>query len=259
MNIFSNLSSSNLYSNIFILILATLGTYHILTNILRTILGGENSDVTLTQLINQYAKEYGWVLRLTINCFRYSCIFLPRLLIYKYTKAVKDFDRSDSKSFIPATVRYCLLGGSDTLDYNLDGTSTSKLNAAQKSSLKECFLLGYCFCGLMGSYLTLGVLQEKIMTREYVDSEGKKSFFKDSQFLVFSNRELAFVISAIYLAAKHHIIQFFYLFKLILLLSYFSTRIFYLTVQYSHLARLLGNFLYIIQLLHLAPLFLQLS
>lgn len=73
--------------------------------------------------------------------------------------------------------------------------------------MKEFILLGYCFFGLMGSYLTWGVLQEKIMTREYVDEEGKKSFFKDSQFLVFSNRVLAFVISAIYLTAKHRIQQ----------------------------------------------------
>lgn len=88
-----------------------------------------------------------------------------------------------------------------------DGPATPKPTPAQKSSMKEFILLGYCFCGLMGSYLTWGVLQEKIMTREYVDAEGKKSFFKDSQFLVFSNRVLAFVISAIYLIAKQRIQQ----------------------------------------------------
>lgn len=55
----------------------------------------------------------------------------------------------------------------------------------------------------MASYLTWGVLQEKIMTREYVGLDGKtKSFFKDSQFLVFANRFLALIIASIYLIAR---------------------------------------------------------
>jgi solute carrier family 35 (adenosine 3'-phospho 5'-phosphosulfate transporter), member B2 len=55
----------------------------------------------------------------------------------------------------------------------------------------------------MISYLTWGVLQEKIMTKEYIGNDGKtKSFFKDSQFLVFSNRFLAFIIAAIYTRVK---------------------------------------------------------
>lgn len=61
-------------------------------------------------------------------------------------------------------------------------------------------ILAYCFIGLMASYLTWGVLQEKIMTREYLGQDGiTKSFFKDSQFLVFSNRFLAFIIAAGYI------------------------------------------------------------
>lgn len=55
----------------------------------------------------------------------------------------------------------------------------------------------------MVSYLTWGVLQEKIMTREYVGLDGKtKAFFKDSQFLVFANRSLALIIASIYLLYK---------------------------------------------------------
>lgn len=40
------------------------------------------------------------------------------------------------------------------------------------------------------------------MTQAYVNSEGKQKFFKDSQFLVFSNRALAFGIAAGYLFFK---------------------------------------------------------
>lgn len=86
----------------------------------------------------------------------------------------------------------------------LDTTSqASQSRSASKTAAKECILLTYCFLGLMGSYLTWGVLQEKIMTREYIGNDGKtKAFFKDSQFLVFSNRVLALAIAAVYLTLR---------------------------------------------------------
>lgn len=57
----------------------------------------------------------------------------------------------------------------------------------------------------MVSYLIWGLLQEKIMTQEYVRMEGDKevrTHFKESQFLVFANRILAFIISGAYLLVR---------------------------------------------------------
>ncbi len=48
------------------------------------------------------------------------------------------------------------------------------------------------------SYLTWGILQEKIMTKTYSNGP-EEGQFKDSQFLVFVNRILAFVIALIYI------------------------------------------------------------
>lgn len=56
-----------------------------------------------------------------------------------------------------------------------------------------------CFLGLHVSYLTWGVLQEKIITRQYVDSTGHIGQFKDSQFLVFVNRIMAFAVALLYI------------------------------------------------------------
>lgn len=73
---------------------------------------------------------------------------------------------------------------------------------AKRAATRECILLTYCFLGLMVSYLIWGVLQEKIMTQEYVHVDGEKevrSHFRESQFLVFANRILAFIIAGIYL------------------------------------------------------------
>ena len=46
-----------------------------------------------------------------------------------------------------------------------------------------------------------GVLQEKIMTRQYVDSTGQIGQFKDSQFLVFVNRIMAFAVALLCIMA----------------------------------------------------------
>nr|CAG4638424.1 EOG090X05CU [Cyclestheria hislopi] len=56
-----------------------------------------------------------------------------------------------------------------------------------------------CCGGLQVSYLVWGVLQEKIMTRDYIDDQGNVEKFTDSQFLVFVNRILAFTLSGFYL------------------------------------------------------------
>uniref|UniRef100_A0A182P071 Adenosine 3'-phospho 5'-phosphosulfate transporter 1 n=1 Tax=Anopheles epiroticus TaxID=199890 RepID=A0A182P071_9DIPT len=160
-------------------------------------------ELSLSQLIDQKSKEYSWLLRLLVNLFGYLCIFVPGVLIYKYAKRTKYIDRSE-RSHLSALVKFCFSGsGSDSLDRPLDGPSGGGKGATSKrTTAQECALLCYCLVGLMGSYLTWGVLQEKIMTQEYEGPEKRKSHFKDSQFLVFSNRVLGFMITAVYLVAK---------------------------------------------------------
>lgn len=79
--------------------------------------------------------------------------------------------------------------------------------ASRSASTRDAILMSYCFIGLMVSYLTWGLLQEKIMTQEYRsnDANGHEqvAHYKDSQFLVFANRALAFVIALAYLHFKH--------------------------------------------------------
>uniref|UniRef100_A0A182PZS3 Adenosine 3'-phospho 5'-phosphosulfate transporter 1 n=1 Tax=Anopheles farauti TaxID=69004 RepID=A0A182PZS3_9DIPT len=163
----------------------------------------EPEELSLSQLIDQKSKEYSWLLRLMVNIFGYLCIFVPGVLIYKYAKRTKYMERSE-RSHLSSLVKFCFSGSSsDGLDRPLDGTSGAGKGAnAKRTTAQKCFLLSYCLVGLMGSYLTWGVLQEKIMTQEYEGPEKRKSHFKDSQFLVFSNRVLGFMITAVYLVAK---------------------------------------------------------
>ncbi|KFB52838.1 AGAP002571-PA-like protein [Anopheles sinensis] len=156
-------------------------------------------ELSLSQLIDRKSKEYSWLLRLMVNVFGYLCIFVPGVLIYKYSKRSKYLERSE-RSHLSSLVKFCF-SGTDGTDRPLDGGSQSG-GKAKRTTAQECILLCYCLFGLMGSYLTWGVLQEKIMTQEYEGPEKRKSHFKDSQFLVFSNRVLGFMITAVYLVVK---------------------------------------------------------
>lgn len=90
----------SLFSNSFI-VLGTLASVFTLSNILRLYLsnddagiGGDSQfELSLTQLIEQHPLDYRWALKFVINCFGYSCIFVPGILIYQYTKKVKYLER----------------------------------------------------------------------------------------------------------------------------------------------------------------------
>lgn len=102
------------------------------------------------------------------------------------------------KNYIHAVIKSCFADNE-----RLDSVNPSDAKSSKRTFAERCFTFLWCFCGLMVSYLIWGVLQEKIMTREYVGLDGKtKAFFKDSQFLVFANRFLAFIIASIYLIYK---------------------------------------------------------
>lgn len=209
--------------------MGTIGCLYILANFIRLLLGGEDSHLTLSQLIDGHAIEYGWILKLMVNCFGYSCVFVPGILIYLYTKKIKYIESGRSEyiikkhiwflagrhllfvfsdiGIIPACVKFCLNGLDIDQRSNVGATVAidlggSSLKPSSSSTAQECILYAYCFFGLMATYLTWGLLQEKIITQQYENADGKKAFFRDSQFLVFTNRCLAFVIACGYLIVK---------------------------------------------------------
>lgn len=200
------------------IVIVTVTTVRLVSNILHESLGGgpavpsegaavaaqQQADLTLSQLIDKKSKEYSWLIRLSVNTFGYLCVFIPGLLIYKYTRKIKYLERSD-KSLFSNAIRFCFGGAQD--ERGADGRIQDKAGIGKRTSMQECLLLSYCLFGLMGSYLTWGVLQEKIMTQEYENAEKKKAHFKDSQFLVFTNRVLGFLITAVYLTVKRQLKQ----------------------------------------------------
>lgn len=199
------------FSNNFLLfssfIVISLLVIHFFSDLLRVSLGGDYlADMTLSQLVEAQSTDYAWLLKLLVNCFGYSCVFVPGYLIYKYVQRTGYLERGN-KSFLHTAVNMCITGNSsyDSVDViHMGGSSSSGGGAVERerskrTSSQEAVQLFWCFGGLMVSYLTWGVLQEKIMTQSYFNFAGQSSKFKDSQFLVFANRLLAFFVALTYL------------------------------------------------------------
>ncbi|XP_026471486.1 adenosine 3'-phospho 5'-phosphosulfate transporter 1 isoform X2 [Ctenocephalides felis] len=181
-----------------LLIAGCVGTVFLFSQIIHNAVG--SSEISLSQIINNQPKEYSWLLRLGLNCIGYVSIFGPLYIINKYVHKTNYLDRAGS-GYVSCLTRMCLSEQEKLGDTQSQTLSKADLNT-KKSFLEECSLLTVCLTGLMGSYLTWGLYQEEIMTHEYINSEGKKTTFNDSQFLVFINRSLSFILALIYISIR---------------------------------------------------------
>ncbi|KAL3289402.1 hypothetical protein HHI36_022829 [Cryptolaemus montrouzieri] len=121
---------------------------------------------------------------------------MPGYLVYRYIRKINYLNKSGSGLF-PRVIRLCF-GEDETIT----PTAIIPTVIPQRTAFEEAFLLLFYFFGLQISYLSWGVLQEKVMTQEYVSASGEIEYFKDSQFLVFVNRVLAFTMSGMALLCR---------------------------------------------------------
>lgn len=96
--------------------------------------------------------------------------------------------------------------GDDVGEPLLPSHTDSNKAKIEESFIQKAIKLIFCTIGLQASFLTWGVLQERIMTRAYGKIEGpdgtvlnEGEFFGNSQYLVFVNRILALVVAYFYI------------------------------------------------------------
>ncbi|TRY60410.1 hypothetical protein DNTS_007172 [Danionella cerebrum] len=148
-----------------------------------------------------------WLFRLAINVLGYASIIIPGYLLIRYFKRINYLETGASsqypyfRAFLSRglcfpLIRTCVFGNESKLD---ETSSVSRSESESTSSARQAAKLIFCATGLQVSYLTWGVLQERVMTRSYgsisPDDPGER--FTDSQFLVFMNRILALSVSGL--------------------------------------------------------------
>uniref|UniRef100_A0A3P8SNV7 Adenosine 3'-phospho 5'-phosphosulfate transporter 1 n=1 Tax=Amphiprion percula TaxID=161767 RepID=A0A3P8SNV7_AMPPE len=139
-----------------------------------------------------------WLFRFLINMLGYSTIIIPGYLLISYFKRTNYIETGSGICY--PLIKTCVFG-SETKTGLLDDVSVTSRNEGDSgSSVRQAVKLVFCAAGLQASYLTWGVLQERVMTRSYgattTETEGER--FKDSQFLVFMNRILALTVSGLW-------------------------------------------------------------
>ena len=143
-------------------------------------------------------KENHWLLSLLFNLVTYSAIVLPGLLVLKYVQR-SQYLESGPKLFSGA-ITGCFFGHTyDTLDESLSESQQRENPEVPPVPVwKRGLQVFGCFLGIQVCYLTWGYLQEKIMTKKYIDSTGQEGQFGNSQFLVFVNRITAFAVGLLW-------------------------------------------------------------
>lgn len=154
-------------------------------------------------------KEF-WVVRLIINLLGYATIFVPGYLIIRHLRRTR-YNESAGPGFFPNLAVLCVFGREQHASSNAEegnaggkGASSSPSSpGADEPFATRALRLIICVIGLQVSYLTWGVLQERIMTIEYGRTATQPGeLFEDSQFLVFINRILAFVMALIVITVR---------------------------------------------------------
>nr|SVE83631.1 EOG090X05CU [Daphnia pulex] len=146
--------------------------------------------------------EASWIIRFIFTILGYATVFLPCYVLIHLSRRHNLHTLGGCQWRL---LRLILTGTTSEIVAETDGSVSGTVrpsNSESKSLYKKAISLCYCCVGLQVSYLLWGILQEKIMTREYADGD-KTERFTDSQFLVFVNRILAFLFSGIYLLLTH--------------------------------------------------------
>ncbi|CAG0885626.1 unnamed protein product [Darwinula stevensoni] len=160
------------------------------------------SDGSISFPLEQVTET--WVFRFIVNILGYMSILVPGYFLIRWLEKSPylqggRISRSNG-SCLQKTVRACVVGHETHgfTDLNSDPTSEQET----QSIWRRGGILLFCFVGLQVSYLTWGVLQEKMMTKDYYgDNPDVHSKFKDSQFLVFVNRIWALILSGLCILA----------------------------------------------------------
>lgn len=135
-----------------------------------------------------------WIFRLFLNVVGYATIIIPGYLLFSYFKRVNYLETGRGLCY--PVIKTCVFGNESKAGLLDDASATPRNESESSSTARQAFKLIFCAAGLQVSYLTWGVLQERVMTRSY-GVEGSGERFKDSQFLVFMNRILALTVGGL--------------------------------------------------------------
>ncbi|KAM9234491.1 adenosine 3'-phospho 5'-phosphosulfate transporter 1 isoform 1-T1 [Dugong dugon] len=136
-----------------------------------------------------------WFFRFLVNAAGYASFMVPGYLLVQYFKRKNYLETGRGLCF--PLVKACVFGNEPKASD--ESPLAPRTESAETTPTWQALKLLFCATGLQVSYLTWGVLQERVMTRSYgatATTPGER--FTDSQFLVLMNRVLALMVAGLY-------------------------------------------------------------
>ncbi|CAB3398983.1 unnamed protein product [Caenorhabditis bovis] len=164
----------------------------------------ENVLALLLEVRDKSPDELIWPLRLVLILLGYSTVAIPAAVLIYYIKNNKhEFEthrfslRHFLKIFAIGSPEYQLL----PLGEKSSNRKNDQIPHNQKQCVRVFLILLFFFAGIQVTLVTMGYLQEKIITKSYsrVDKPEIAEKFEEMQFLIFCNRIVALLISMIVL------------------------------------------------------------
>lgn len=163
-----------------------------------SILAGGGSALYLLTYLAQAAlspappQQPFWLLTLSLNLLGYATVLLPGYLALRRARESGYLEMGIGR--FASIFRLFFKGREESLE---EVEEKRQEERRERTLVQDAARLLICAGGLQICFLTWGVLQEKIMTKDYVDSAGQTGRFTDAQFLVFVNRILAFALALV--------------------------------------------------------------
>lgn len=135
-----------------------------------------------------------WFFRFLVNAAGYASFMVPGYLLVQYFRRKNYLETGRGLCF--PLVKICVFGNEPKASDEVP--LAPRTEPVETTPTWQVLKLLFCATGLQVSYLTWGVLQERVMTRSYgatATSPGER--FTDSQFLVLLNRVLALIVAGL--------------------------------------------------------------
>eukprot|EP00794_Sanderia_malayensis_P020044 gene20044-22011_t len=164
-----------------------------------------------------YKDDLNWFQSLIWNLIGYSTVLVPIFLLVRMVK-YSNFYEKDGNGRLFKAVEFCVFGSETDEQRNLESGKLQESAPKQQELSNRQFAIRLAFCavGLQITYLTWGVLQERVMTKKYGTGTNAEKF-RESEFLVFINRisamTVAFVCMLVKRQGKHRAPFYKYLFS----------------------------------------------
>uniref|UniRef100_A0A0R3RWY8 Adenosine 3'-phospho 5'-phosphosulfate transporter 1 n=1 Tax=Elaeophora elaphi TaxID=1147741 RepID=A0A0R3RWY8_9BILA len=149
-------------------------------------------------MIAPYLNDF-WLIRFLFILLSYGIVSIPVVLLVYCVRQTTE-NGFESPTLFHSFLRRFALGKPE---YELITSSSVKLNPAnsqERNRRGDSFHLLLCFLSLQATLVSMGYIQERIMTQAYLSTtDNQLNKFDNTQFLVFMNRVFAIILCAVYL------------------------------------------------------------